>query len=212
MQQKSKYAGVSGAKPQRASNYVRPGRYIVRLDRLEAGEAFKKGDYVAIQQTVLKTLPNGPVGFDYDRKIPLPPHSQGEQISEIAMVKNVAFEGRMKALLMVAGDMIEADFARGTPEAPIPGNLEAYPGQSVEQAVSPDQPLAGVVMEIRADTAVKKDAKAKPEQALTNADIYTRIAYLRRIPFAELPSTLDEATLARYFPDLQEQIASESQS
>lgn len=187
----SKYAKASAAKAQAPSNYIRPGHLLAVINRLEEGEAFKKGSFVAANMTVVKVFPDSVEGFNYDRKIPLGLHTIGEAVSDIMMMSNVAFEGRIKAFVMTAGDLGDEDFAS-----------EEYPGQIIDEAVGETQPLAGTVLELRARTIVKKDARHKAEAELTNNDVYTRIDYVRAVPAEELPELLDEATLARFFPDL----------
>jgi hypothetical protein len=198
-QEKSKYAGVSGAKAQRVGNYVKPGHYLARIDRVEEGQAFKKGPFIAVQFTIVHAFENSVPGFDYNRKVALALHRAGEDVTDICMLSNVAFESRVKAIALVAGGLTESDFVQ-----------EEYPGKIIEDMVDEDQPLAGVVVEIRADTVVKKVAKAKPEEALTNDDVYTRLGYMRRVPASELAEILEDRELQKFFPDLEEQLAEEA--
>lgn len=197
----NKYADVGGARAQRPANYIRTGHYLARIDRVEEGTTFKKEDFVAANLTILKVFPDSQEGFDYDRKVKTPLHAVGEAVTDFMAVQNVAFNGRIKGFASIAGDLNESDWAQENPKGSIVGEI-----------VGATQPLSGVVVEIRADLRVKKEAKAKPEAALTGKDVYTQTGYVRRVPFAELKELLDEATIARHLPDLEASIAAETQA
>ncbi len=186
----SKYAGVSGARAQRGGNYVRPGHFLARIDAVRADKTFKKDEFIAIELTVVHVFPGSDSGIDYNRKVPIPSLTVGEQVSDILKMTNVAFEGRAKAFAMAAGDLGADAFTQ-----------EEYPGQIIEQMLVPEQPLAGTVIEVRAQQVVKKDARAKAETALTNNDVYTRTDYLRNVPIAELAGIADAKIIAKFFPD-----------
>ena len=200
-QQQSKYAKVAGARAARGANYMRPGHYLARIEAVREDKAFKKGDYVAIEMTVVATFADAVQGFDYNRKVQLPFHGVGENVSDVIMQTNIAAESRIKAFAMAAGDLTEEDF-----------QSEAYPGATIDELVGETQPVAGAVVEIRAQTVIKKESRAKAESALTNDDIYTRLDYVRRVSFAETKTLLEPKVIDRLFPDLEAQIAEEQAS
>jgi hypothetical protein len=186
-QQKSKYAAVSTAKAQRGANYVRPGHYLARIDAVrEDKSSNKKGDFIAIELTIAKVLDATNTGPESVKQTP---HVVGETAADILMLANIAFEGRAKAFAMAAGGLNESDFAQ-----------EEYPGQVIEQMVSPDQPLAGRLIEFRAAMVVKRDSRQK--DSVGPNDVYTRIDYIRRVPADEVPTVLGPDVTAKFFPDL----------
>jgi len=186
----SKYAKVSGARAQRGGNYVKPGHYLARIDAVREDKAFKKGEFLAFEMTIVHVFAGSETGFDHNRKVPMTVHSVGEQVTDILMMTNVAFEGRAKAFAMAAGDLTAEAFTE-----------EEYPGQIIEQMVAAEQPLAGRVLEIRAQQVIKVAGRAKAETTLTNNDVYTRIDYLRRVPLPELAGVVDDKVIAKFFPD-----------
>lgn len=200
---KGRYGNVSGAKPQRASNYLRPGHYVVQVSAVKEDTAFKKGDFVAVEMRVVHVFADSTPGYDYARKADTPCHSLGEEVSDIMMVSNVAFEQRLKAFVMNAGGLTEEDFAN-----------EEYPGQLIEAALGDEQPIAGTLVELRCETVVKKDARDKAEADLKNENIYTRPNYVRTLAASELLELAQEAgtenTIRRLISNLDEMIEAES--
>lgn len=193
---KSKYASVSGATVSRRANYIRPGRYLVRVDRFEEGQNRKKQDFVVSQMTVVNVSETAVPGRDYDRDRDLPLHSVGEEISDLMMVANIAFEQRVKGFVMAAGDLTQEDF-----------DEEEYEGALIDAAVAEDQPLAGYTVEVLAEQIVKQGAS----EPYSNDDVYTRCTYIRRVPASELAEHLGEKDLTRFYPDLDEKIAAEAE-
>lgn len=194
-----KYGKVSGAKAQKSGNYVRDGHYVARIDAVREDNAFKKGDFIANEMTIVKTFEDSTPGFDYSRKVEKSLHAPGESTADILMVSNVAFEGRMKAFVMAAGNLTEQAFAD-----------EDYPGAIIDEVLGEEQPLVGRAVEFRATTVIKRDARQKTEEDLTNNDVYTRIDYVRQVPASELGDLLGEDVAAKFFPDLEEAIADEN--
>jgi len=198
----SKYANIGGVRPQRPSNFVRAGHFLARIDRFEEGTSFQGGDYLAVQMTILKVFEGGPIGMNFDTKAPLAPHSIGESVAEIMKKTNVAYAQRAKAFLMAADGLTEADFAKVAPDGSgiIKTSREEYPGQMFEQAVGPNQPLAGVIVEVRADQQLNRGAQEKQRAGLplTSKDAYTRVSYIRALSDEEAAALIDAETFERF--------------
>ena len=162
MAQKSRFAGVSGARAQRASNYFAANSHVlVRVIKIEEGQDRFNVPLVAAQFQVIHSF------AETGNKV-------GEEVSEVLKSTNVAFAPRLKALAMAVGDLTEADFDNQT-----------FDGEIFEELVSDDQPGGGVVLEVRSTAVVKQAAKAKAPDQLTDGDTYTRTDFIRKVSFAE---------------------------
>jgi hypothetical protein len=194
---KSKYAKVSGADVFREGNYISPGRYIALIERVEEGSTHEGKDFIAIN--LLPLLADGDGRGELDEKGGALKRV-GESCTDMSMVANVAFAPNMLAFAMTASGMSQEEIQAA----------EEHEGQFVEEIVGEDQPLAGVVVEINAKCRPKKDFRNKPINELGDKEFFTKVSYLRRVPFAELPDLIDANVLARHLPDLDEKIAQEA--
>lgn len=194
MAQKSRFAGVAGARAQRASNYFAAGSHVlVRTIKVEEGEDRFRTPLVAGQFQVIHAF-EGSTG-----------NRVGEEVSEILKSTNVAFAPRLKALAMAIGDLTEADF-----------DTQEFDGQIFEELVSDEQPGAGVILEVRATRIKKQSANGKAEENLTDSDFYTRTDFVRRVSFAETNEVLTAAGLTpeqinRSVPNIAQEIEAEAQ-
>lgn len=192
MAQKSRFAGVSGARAQRASNYFAANSHVlVRVIKIEEGQDRFNVPLVAGQFQVIHSF------ADTGNKV-------GEEVSEVLKSTNVAFAPRLKALAMAVGDLTEADF-----------DNQEFDGQIFEELVSDDQPGGGVILEVRSTAVVKQAAKSKAPDQLTDGDTYTRTDFVRKVSFAETNEILSANGLTadqvnRMVPNIAQEIEAEA--
>ena len=188
----SKYAGVGAARAQRPANYYRPGLHaLVRVLKIEEGEDRFKVGLVAMQGSVIFSFEDSANGAN----------AVGEEVSEVIKRNNVAFASRLKAVAMAVGDLTEADF-----------ESQEYDGQIFDELVSDDQPGAGVVLEVRTSEILKQNAANKATHE--PKDFYTRVDFIRRVPFSEVKEILatagvSEDIINRRVPNINEEIERE---
>lgn len=84
------FKGVESAKASLGGNYLRPGNYKVRVDRVKEGESRKNGGFIAVEMTILEIIDSAT-----DR-----PHVLGEQTTYMYMTKFDSFLGNWKAFVM----------------------------------------------------------------------------------------------------------------
>lgn len=190
----SKYAGVSAARAQRPANYFKSGVHaLYRVTKVEEGEDKAKTGLVAIQGTIIALFPDSnPNG-----------NQVGEDTQEVIKRTNVAFMGRLKAFAMAVGNLTEANFAE-----------QEYDGQIFDELVGEDQPAAGVIVEVRSSQVIKQTAAGKPLDKLEAKDTYTRVDFVRRLPFSQVQEFLagqglDAKVIEQRVPGIAEEIAAE---
>ncbi|MGH2976480.1 MAG: hypothetical protein ACRDLL_16695 [Solirubrobacterales bacterium] len=202
---KSKYAKVSGAKASAASNYARPGHYLVLIGAVKEIEAGAQNILsVVAELTVLHTFDDGTKGRQFEAGRATEFMVPGEDFAEVFKSDNVAYGPRLKNFTMAALDAEdEAEFT----------SAEKYPGENIEYVVGEEQPGAGRVLELTAQQVVKKEAKAKNEtQLVTATDTYTRCNFKRCVPEAEVAKIVNPAILKRFMPNLAPTATSEAKS
>lgn len=193
--QTSRYAGVGAARAQRPANYFKPGAHaLIRVLKIEEGEDRFKTSLVATQGLVIHTFDDNATNAN----------RVGEEVSEVIKRSNVAFAGRLKALAMAVGDLTETDFEE-----------QEYDGEIFDELVSEDQPGCGVILEVRSSLVKKQTAASKTDAALEAKDFYTRVDFVRRVPFSEtkeilVAAGLDETTINTRVPNIDVEIADES--
>jgi hypothetical protein len=194
MAQKSRFAGVSGARAQRASNYFAANSHVlVRVIKIEEGQDRFNVPLVAGQFQVIHNY------GDTGNKV-------GEEVSEVLKSTNVAFAPRLKALAMAVGDLTEGDF-----------DSQEFDGQIFEEMVSDDQPGGGVILEVRTTAVVKQAAKSKSPDMLVEGDTYTRTDFIRKVSFSETNEILTGGGLTadqinRMVPAIAQEIEAEGQA
>ena len=192
---KSKYASVSSARAQSTATYPTGGHYLWLIQAVEEGVNFKKQDFVANRSTNIFTFEDSVSSIDYDRgQTAIPPTAVGTTLSDVMLLGNVAFDGRIKNLAMAAANLTEADF-----------EAEEYDGQIIDEMVGPDQPVAGFVVEVRVEQTVKRDAR----DPIENKDTYHKVNYIRRLSFSEVLETVGE-NVTRLIPNIREEIEAEN--
>lgn len=152
-------------------SYVKPGHYIARVDRVKAGVSQQDGgEFVAIEMTVVETLPDGdiPVDGDFNLLSAEAWHRPGENVSHLLMAKHASFQANFKAFVGNVGGLAESDIGKQHCEAVTNGLFE------------------GLFVEVRARTV--KTRRGSP---------FTVVGYSREVPPEEVQERVDGDQLAR---------------
>lgn len=160
------FAGIKDAKASFQANYIRAGHYLFRLDKIELGQSRALKTFMAVNLTTVYIV--SPSGMPTEHKV-------GESCTHMIMY-NDSFLGNVKAMISHL--------------------LEVPPDEiGLEECmalVAPDQPLAGKVIEVFADT---KPMKKNPSAVFTN------VVYKRMVPPDECIRILPAHTQSVYFPN-----------
>lgn len=120
------FSGVEKAKASLGGNYLKPGNYRVRIDKVKQGESRKNGGFIAVEMTILEVL-----STTEDK-----PHLPGEQATYMYMTKFDSFLGNWKAFVMGVMDCNEAEVTEEE-SAKIIGETQPFSGLTVPvQAVN----------------------------------------------------------------------------
>lgn len=152
-------------------SYVRAGHYIARIDRVKADKSQQNNDeFVAVEMTVLSTLPDGdiPVDADFNSLGKENWHAAGEQFTHLMMTKHASFLGNMKAFVANIGGMPEVEVDSDTCEEVTNGVFE------------------GLFIELRARTI--RTRAGKP---------FTKVGYVREVPPLEISDRLGDDECSR---------------
>lgn len=185
------FTGVEEAKASTDSNYVRAGHYLARIDRVKADKTRPPAmrPFVAVEMSCLHAFADGELSLQHNGEEWVGVnkwHRPGEGFTDMKMADQDPFLGNMKAL--------------------IAGVMGVDPNQVTEQdckdVCKADQPLAGMVIEIRARDIVTKNGKP-----------FTKVTYVREYPAETLQDVLSEDILNAFFPgdSLAELIESQNQ-
>lgn len=175
---------VAETKASVGGNYIQAGRYIVRIERLKKDKRTTDGvEYVAIEQAILQTLADGRP--DLEGK-PVKANQPGDTPTHLLTADKLSFLGNFKAFLMRACEVEEAAITKA----------------DCEQAVGPENPLGGVIMEV--DANVIRTRKGTP---------FTRVQYVRRLPLSQVADQLSDKVKALLYPGnaLAEALAAEAE-
>lgn len=185
------------------ANYVRPGRYLARVDRVEEGENFKKEKFNVVNFTILMSEAD-PEAFDPEivdaegNEAPIDPNRVGETPSWLMMVNNVAFLSSWKGFVKVAGDVTDEQITAQAQAAKT--DEDKVWEQTSMEICGHEQPVAGVVLELIVRQILKKESRGKPQDKLARADYYHRTTFRRRVPGSELKTALAADVLAKFYP------------
>lgn len=157
------FGGIKGAKASLDALYFVPGLYWCRIDKMKVDKNRKNIGFCATETTIVKVLDD-----NEGRAL-----KAGMTPSHLIMQDSDYFLGEVKALIAnvmgLSQDQVEEEHA--------------------EQIYGPEQPFAGMVVEIRARNIVTKN----------NTD-FTKITYVREVPATELIERLTEEEKERFFP------------
>lgn len=195
---RSKYADVSTAKVfGQSGNYMRPGRYVAMIESVEEGMTSANAEFVSIHLIPLAADDSQLTALD--KRFGGGLNKVGESATDFNKLSgNVAFASNMMAFAMIASDKTQEEIQEA----------EEYAGQFIEEIVGEEQPFAGVVVEILATTKKKKDAKNVSDEDVKSDQVFTKISYLRRVPYAEVAEIEGIEDL---IPDIAEKVAAEAE-
>lgn len=168
------FAGIEQANASMDGNYIRPGTYITQIVRCKDGTSQMNGPFFAVEQKVMVVLDpgaNDPGG--------LPPHSVGEEMTEMMMKKYPSFLGNVKAFVSNA----------------LGCNPDQVSMQMLGQIISDQQPMANMFVEVFGHTIRTR-----------SGGNFTKTSYRRRVPASEVAHMLRQqdptgALTARLFPN-----------
>lgn len=150
-------------------DYIKPGHYFCRIDRVKAGESQQgNGGFVAIELTVVAAKEDGdlPVDSDFNKLTKEAWHTPGQQVSHLMMTKHASFLGNFKAFVANVGGIAADDVTEENCEAVTDGLFD------------------GLFVEIRA-RAIKTRA----------GNPFTAVGYTREVPPQEIKDNEPEETL-----------------
>lgn len=160
------FTGIKDAKVGFGRGYEKNGMYLQRIDRVKQGKTRRGREFLAIEKTVIKVID------DFEGT----GHREGEEITHMLMTDSDYFLANFKEFIATCFD---AD-----PQA------AEVDESDCEAAVSEQQPLAGIVLEMFNKDIQTKDGKP-----------FTKVGYKRRVPQAEIVEVIDPENLAKFFPN-----------
>lgn len=164
------FKGVEGAKASFASNYLKPGAYYLRIDRVKADSTRKNEDFLAVEMTVLNVLDEA------EGKA----NKVGENVSHLMMAKHDSFLGNVKAFV---------SNVLGCPPDEVTQENCIQICEYEENGKPVPSPLAGMVIEVSARNTVTK-----------KQGTFTVVNYKREVAPAEYIPTLSEKAKKLFAP------------
>lgn len=181
---KSIFSGLKDAKLRVDANYVRPGHYLMRIDKCKTAENRKHEDFCAVEMTCVHVM-------DDDNGAG---HKPGEEPSWLTMVKSDYFASDILTFICNVMGLDPNDLSeKERIEA-----AEMVFGE--EDDKDHDQPLSGTVVEVKARAVKLKDSDKD----------FTKVSWCREVPASELIERLSDDEKAKFFPgDVLEKLAAE---
>jgi hypothetical protein len=164
------FKGMKSAKPILDSEYMKPGHYWAIINRCKIDQNRKFEPFVANEMTIVHVIDNAAgTGF-----------SLGASATHLVMQKSDYFASEVRTFV---------------------SKVMAVPFDDVgeEEAMmvyGPEQPLAGTLIEIVAQSIITKNNKP-----------FTKVLYRREVPAAEALGVLAPEVVARFFGDRLEKMA-----
>lgn len=132
------FKGVGGAdKPKNGGNYIKDGKYLLRIDNVKAFENRKGDKRVAVEGTIVKVLDAGSMGG----------HRVGEQVCQMLNPSWDQFLSHVRGIVECA---MRCDFDQMTP---------AQAEEACNDVVGESQPLAGTICELNCSLTLTKSDK-----------------------------------------------------
>lgn len=158
------FKGMREAKARVQANYMKEGIYLCRYDAVKCDATRKNEDFLVFEMTVVKVIDNNNGAG----------HKLGESVSHMLLAKNDSFLPNVKRILANVLNMMP----------------EQITEENAIQVCMPDQPLAGMVVEIKARGITTKAGKP-----------FTEIDHKREVPASELLQVLDANAQSLFFPN-----------
>jgi hypothetical protein len=149
----SLFDGIENAEIQKRREYVKPGRYVMRIDGLKTGMTRKKLSFFVANMTVVHVVDITAAANDNRG-----PHRVGDSPSWMTMATWDTFLSTVKGLIYVLAQ--SAGLAQSESEVD---------KASIEMAVGDTQPFAGMFLEIDAVNVPKRES----------ADVFTQVRPVR---------------------------------
>ena len=184
-QNQSRYAGIREKSATREANYLMPGIYILLLEACEEGKTRNRVGFNVFKFKVLADL-GGNESNSRRTGAPHRRHRPGESVGWMLTDDKDAFLPNLKQAVGIASE----------------GDPDDVTEEDVEFAFGTEQPLAGKVLEVSAVHVLKKPAREKPEDKITDADFYTRVIFRRVLGPQEVREQVSADVLQRHAPQL----------
>lgn len=149
----SLFDGIDKAEIQKRREYVRPGRYVVRIDGLKTGMTRKKLAFFVANMTVVHVVDVTAAANDNRG-----PHRVGDSPSWMTMATWDTFLPTVKGLVFF--------LAQGAGMAENESDVDK---EALEMAVGDNQPFAGMFLEIDAVNVPKRESN----------DVFTQVRPVR---------------------------------
>jgi hypothetical protein len=154
----SRFSGMRSAKVfQRSAFFDRPGRYKVRIDKVEVGMTRKKGDSIFVGMTILES--STPDDLIEGGKVVAAGVKPGDQRSymQSLMDKDTSFPNMLAFMAAVAGiDVNSSGGPRKVEEEIAPGSEEL-----LEEFVSDAQPAKGTILIVNVPQSTNKKGEIR---------------------------------------------------
>ena len=206
--QRRRYKGAASIEVGMDANYMRPGSYLLMVERVDHGVTKMKNEpFTAVKMRVLASSDEtlSAVDREFGRGINKP----GETVSWFSKESGEAslyFEKNMLQFAMVAWNMTQEEIVALEAE-----EAKKNPDFSFIDAIKAGDGLLGVVVEASA-TMRQNAASRKAGEAPTEENVNTFPKWVRRLPFAEVKELVDASVLAEIIPDIDAKIEEESKA
>jgi len=204
----SRYKGAGNIQIGVEANYLRPGRYLAMIERVETGLTGQgKEPFTAVKLVILAADDTGlsPLDKQFGRGL----HRLGEEVSWFSKETGkgaLYFEQNMLKFAIVAWNLTQEEIDAAEKEEQV-----RTPGFSFIDEIKTGVGLAGVVVEVEA--TMRQNADARKANAAPDAkNVNTFPKWIRRLPYSEVKEVIDPALLAQNLPDLEAKIAAEAQT
>lgn len=166
------FSGIRGVKASMDANYIRPGVYAVLIERIKLDKSRKGERFLAVEMRNLRTI--HPVHNDAGSALS---QRDGENMSHLIMADGTGadmFLPNVKAMV-----------------AALTGcGAEEVDESACAQMVGPDQPFAGLVVEVEAKEIVTRSMKP-----------FTKVVYKRPLTRKDLEDLKIEVPKDAFFPE-----------
>ncbi len=206
----SKYASVSTAQVSVEGNYIRAGRYLAQIEKIEEGTTpMGREDFVSIHLLVLAADDSQLTVLDQRFGGGL--SAVGESVSDFNKLNNIAFNQKMMAFAMVVSNLTQQEIQ--DQEVTKGAELGLKPSESaglfVSAMTAEDQPFAGKFIEVTVRWVKNKDNKSVPDSEVGRDGVYPKTTFNRLVSASEVAETIDSELLLSRVPNIQELIDAE---
>jgi hypothetical protein len=177
------FDGIDSARTSQDSNYIRPGHYLMRIDRIKADTNQKGQPFLATELTVLHVFSSAEAD-----KVGESAHTPGESVTDMKMKHHQSFLGNVRAMLAGIEGMAVEELQRQLAQSG--DTVASYAVKLCGQ----DQPYAGMLVEVYA-----KQIMTRPKHNAPNGTPFTKVTYRREVRASELASIMAPEALQMFF-------------